>query len=362
MDTSRLMPIENLPDWEMRVRRQDAFWSRAILDRPVCVLSYARHPVAQPWPESRNWRTRRERWLDAEYVADSAVARTANTVYAGDALPTAWPNLGPEWFSALYGCAMEFGETTAWSEPNLHDWRDAGRLALSTDNVWWRAMLEMTDLLLAKGRGLFYTGFTDLHGGGDCVAAFRDPQNLCVDMLEARGQVVALLDRLLSDYLQTYDFWQGKLAAAGQATTAWPGIVSSLKWCVPSNDFSCMISKTMFDEVFLPGIAAECRHMEANIYHLDGPDALRHLDSLLSIPELNAIQWVYGAGHGRASDWLPVYQRCQAAGKGLQIGIGLDELDTMMTHLHPEGIWLSVGGVHNASEAEAVLKTVARWR
>ena len=52
-----------------------------------------------------------------------------------------------------------------------------------------------------------------------------------------------------------------------------------------------MVSKETFDDLFLPGIRQECRHAEASLYHLDGPNALTHLDSLLEIPELDAIQW-----------------------------------------------------------------------
>ncbi len=193
----------------------------------------------------------------------------------------------------------------------------------------------MTDALLQVGKGKFYTGITDLHPGGDAIVAFRDPLRMNIDMIEAPEEIKSLLAYINQVYFQVYDHYYNKLTAAGQAISSWPGIVSTRKWYVPSNDFSCMISKEMFDEVFLPGIAEECRHMEASIYHLDGPNALRHLDSLLEITELNAIQWVYGEGHGRATDWLPVYQRCQAAGKGIQLYAGADELDTIMEHLHP---------------------------
>jgi hypothetical protein len=113
--------------------------------------------------------------------------------------------------------------------------------------------------------------------------------------------------------------------------------------------------------VFLPGIAEECRHMEANIYHLDGPDALMHLDALLEIPELNAIQWVYGAGNGRASDWLDIYRRCQDAGKGIQIHLGVDELDVFMENLRPEGVWLGLAGVQNREHGQQVLAKLQTW-
>lgn len=356
-----VMAIERIPDWEQRLARQDAFWARELIDRPVLVMHMGQPNPDYPWPAAKTYASMRERWMDTERIVETMLAMVMNTAYLGDALPSVNPNLGPEIFSAFMGCELEFSEGTSWAIPNLHDWADVGKIAFSTDNLYWRKLNEITDALLEVGKGKFYTGLTDLHPGGDAIAAFRDPLEMNVDMIESLDAVKALLEVVNATYVQVYDHFYDKLTAAGQAITCWPGIVSSKKWYVPSNDFSCMISKAMFDEVFLPGIAAECRHMEANIYHLDGPNALQHLDSLLSIPELNAIQWVYGAGNGRASDWMPVYKKCQAAGKGLQIGLEIDEFDLFMQELRPEGLWLSTG-VRDREEAEALLKKVANWR
>ena len=355
------MPIERIPDWEKRLARQDAFWKREILDRPVVQMAIWTPNPDHPMPKDKTHATLRDRWMDTEYVVERAVAGVMNTEYLGDALPAVYPNLGPEVFSAFFGCELDYSETTSWAVPNLHDWSEAKKIKFSKRNSYWKKILEMTDALLAAGKGKFYTGITDMHPGADAIAAFRDPQQLNIDMIEALDDVKALLRYTNRVYFEIMDFYYTKFLAAGQAITSWPGIVSSRKWYVPSNDFSCMISKAMFDDAFLPGIIEECRHTEASIYHLDGPTALQHLDSLLAIPELNAIQWVYGAGHGRSSDWLPVYQKCQKAGKGIQLWAGTDELDTIMQNLKPNGVWLGVG-VNSRDEAAEVLKRVAKWR
>lgn len=355
-----MMPIDHIPDWERRLARQDAFWNCAVLDRPVCIMTLSKTVPVRPWPSPKDYAAMRDQWMDTERVVETALASAMNTDFLGDALPNAWPNLGPEVFSAFFGMEMEYTETTSWGVPNLKDWADADKLQFSPDNVYWKKLVEMTDALLDAGKGKYYTGISDIHPGGDAVAAFRDPMQLNLDLLTNMDDVKRLLDRINRVYSEVFDYFYGKLSAAGQACTSWPGIVSSKKYYVPSNDFSCMISKEMFDEVFLPGIIDECRHLEASIYHLDGPDALRHLDSLLDIKELNAIQWVYGAGRGRASDWIPVYQKCQAAGKGIQLGIEPDELDTIMNNLRPEGVWMSVS-VGSREQAENVLKRVSTW-
>jgi len=355
------MPIEHIDDWEKRLDRQDAFWERAIIDRPVVNMTAPKTNPEYPPPPAKEYASQRERWFDAEYIAECAVHSVRNTEYLGDALPNLNPNLGPDVFAAFFGAAMEFGERTSWSIPILHDWADAGEIRFSEDNAYWKALLKMTDTFLEIGRGHYYTGLTDFHPGGDAVAAFRDPLELNIDMIENVDAVKDLLARVTDVFLHVYDTCVERLLAAGQAVTCWAGIVSRRRWHVPSNDFSCMVSNAMFRDVFLDSIERECRHLEASIYHLDGPNSLQHLDSLLEIPELDAIQWVWGAGKGPVTRWLDVYKRCQAAGKGIQLKTGVEDLDTIMSELKPEGVWLRIHGVENREHGEALLKRVSAW-
>ena len=124
-----------------------------------------------------------------------------------------------------------------------------------------------------------------------------------------------------------------------------------------------MISDEMFEETFLEGIIRECQHMDRSIYHLDGPQALRYLDTLLGIPEIHAIQWVPGAGQDYWGEWVEVYQRIQAAGKAMQFpGVHVSDLKNVFEALRPEGVWLSgISGISNREEAEAALETISRW-
>ena len=111
----------------------------------------------------------------------------------------------------------------------------------------------------------------------------------------------------------------------------------------------------------MPGIVRECQFLDRSIYHLDGPGALRHLDSLLGIPELDALQWVPGAGNEGFHRWVEVYRRAQAAGKGIQVTCGMDELDLVTETLDPRGLYLHVGGVPSREAAEIMLQALVRW-
>ncbi len=243
----------------------------------------------------------------------------------------------------------------------LESWSDAVSLRLDTENDYYRAILEISDALTEAGRGRFIVGYTDLHPGGDAVAAFRDPQRLCLDVLEQPGAVRELVERVTDDFLLLFDRYHERLAAAGMPSTTWLPAVSSGRMHVPSNDFSCMISRAVFADLFLPGLVRECRHMTHNIYHLDGPQALRFLDLLLDIREIHAIQWVAGANRDRWTDWIDVYRRIQRAGRSFVVTLPASDLGLAFEALRPEGAWLQITGVGDAAGAEAVLGAVSRW-
>jgi hypothetical protein len=350
------------PDYEKTKQRIDAFWERELIDRPVVQFGLGK-PLEErvPVPESQH-ATPAARWLDVDFQAELTLARLSNQEFLGDALPVAYPNLGPEIFSALYGCPIGFGDFgTSWTTPILEDWRQAGDLRLDWDSPYLKKLHEMTDRLLEVGKGKFIVGMTDWHPGGDAIAAFRDPENLARDMVDHVADVKALLGRVEQDYFRIYDMFYDKLRAAGQPITSWTTLVHDGKYYIPSNDFSIMVSKRMFDDVFLPGIVNECRFLDRSIYHLDGPGALRHLDSLLAIPELHAVQWVFGAGNEGFARWIPVYKKIQAAGKGAQVVCVFSEIDLIIETLDPHGVFLTMSGVPSREAAEEMLKKLERW-
>lgn len=356
--------FEYKPDFEEVLSRYEAWWDGQVLDRPLVSIAFPRPPQEQiPWPPAKGHPTLRDRWLDTGYVVERTRAAMANTCFHGDSLPTCYPNLGPEIFSALYGCELEFGESTSWSVPILRDWNPetVAALQLDPDGFHHRKLVEMTDALIDAARGLFIVGYTDLHPGGDAIAAFRDPQEFCLDVLERPAEVRALVERVTDDFLRLYDFFHDRLSRAGMPSTTWLNATCRGRYHVPSNDFSCMVSDRLFDELFLPGIERECAHMDRSIYHLDGPQALRFLDRLLAVPKLHAIQWVAGANHDYWADWIPVYRRIQEAGRSFCLGVPLADLERLFAALRPEGAWVSVSGVSDRETADAVLRAFAKW-
>lgn len=354
--------LEYKPDAELVYERFEAFFHGQIIDRALVGMRF-RKPDAPPRSDAIQYPDHRSRWLDIEYRAEQAAADMRHWSFYGDALPIAWPNMGPEIFSAWCGCGYEFGETTTWSIPSIRDWAVDGKKArFDPNHPLFKATLRFTELLAELGKGRFIVGLTDFHPGGDHLAALRGPEALAMELLDTPDEVKAALEPAKADYFDAYNRLYALIAAAGMPATSWIPAVAFGRYYIPSCDFSALISAAQFEEFFLPGIIDECRFYDRSIYHLDGPGAIRHLDSLLRIPELHAIQWVPGAGHEELAPWIPILRRVRAARKSLLLYCLPEELDLVFENFKPEGIWIEPRGVDDPDTAEKVLRRVERWR
>lgn len=83
-----------------------------------------------------------------------------------------------------------------------------------------------------------------------------------------------------------------------------------------------MIGTDMFEEFVLHTLQRDCLALTNTLYHLDGEGELRHLDRLLSIPALKAVQWVPGAGKPDCDAYPEIYRKITAAGKLAQVNSG----------------------------------------
>ena len=350
------------PDYEKTHLRFEAFWHREIVDRPPVSIVLPREGVRSA-VQRREYPDHASRWLDIDARVEQMDRHMAAMDYLYDSLPIAWPNLGPGIFSAWCGCEYEFGADTAWTKPAITDWeRDFDKTRLNVNHPLFWKTVEFTKKLLERGRGRFIVGLTDFHPGGDHLAALREPSNLAIDLLENPAWVKRALLRSLPEYCAAYGVFYRMLRENNMPITTWTSIIHDGTFYLPSNDFSCMVSKRMFDEFFLPGIEAECAFYERSLYHLDGPGALKHLDSLLEIRDLDAVQWVCGYGHEGFSRWADVYRRIQQAGKGIQLMCHLRELDQVFEVLRPEGVWFSgIDGITSREEAEYAIKRIEKW-
>ena len=101
--------------------------------------------------------------------------------------------------------------------------------------------------------------------------------------------------------------------------TDWSSLLSSEPSYVIQSDFSYMIGTDMFTEFELPNLAGFCSLLPRTMYHMDGSGQIRHLEKLLKLPGLKAIQWVPGDGSPPCGHYRELYERIERAGMNIQI-------------------------------------------
>jgi hypothetical protein len=110
--------------------------------------------------------------------------------------------------------------------------------------------------------------------------------------------------------------------------------------------------------------SSPCPPRCALTYHLDGTTALQHLETLLGIEALDAIEWTPQAGKpgGGSPEWYGLYRRVLAAGKSVQaIGARPEEVVPLIEAVGPKGLFILTGTADQAS-AEALLAAVEPYR
>ena len=355
------MEIQGKPDFEEAMQRVEAWFNHEATDRPPVRFSQTNAQFSSSSEsENRRWPNLKARWFDAEFQVDSFLNSVEGRRFYGETFPVFSPNLGPNVYAAFHGAELDYAEVTSWVNHCVHHWDDIKRLKFSPDNEYYRGIEELTRVALEKCSGKFLVGYTDLHGSLDCVADWRGQQDLCLDLNDAPERIHEMLDIANQNFLPVFDHYDEVLKAHGQLSVTWMNIPSRGKMHIPSCDFTSMISTRAFCEFYLPSLLNEVRHMTHNVFHVDGKGVLRHIDQILCVPEINAIQWVQGVGDDLPIlQWLPVIRKIQDAGKGVLVDLQLDELEPFIDAMEPDGIFICVPA--EEKDQPDIIKRLEQW-
>lgn len=343
----------NIDNFDRIEKRYREYWAKENHDRPLMDIrayKYDWRTKVEPYPG-----TLEERWMDTEYVIKKERAMLEATCFMGEAYPLMNPNLGPDVFGSYFGCGLIFGEDTSWTSGHLKNIQDVDCSRLDPENIWLKKTVELTEAMMNESHGDYLVGITDIHPGMDGLVSLRGPEELCFDLYEEPELVKEKCFEMYERFQEVYNLLNGILQKGQKGNSNWMGIYHPEGWYVTSCDFMGMISEEMYREFVEPELRKEIAFLKNTIFHLDGPGALRHLDNLLSIPELDGIQWVYGAGQPTAAHWVPVLKKIQEAGKMIHTDIVPSDLPVLLEEIKPEGVLYRVNCA-SVEEAEAVMK------
>jgi hypothetical protein len=314
------MPIAfDATRWE-KVRESHRQWWAGKLDRPLIHLTLKGRDPRRPQPAlpSYEFTSFYDLSVPAEAIVDRWLYDLECREFLGDAFPFVCPNFGPGLIAAFLGLELHNGTDTVW----FHQPQDVAAADLlfpfDPDNVWLRRICDLYGAAAARFDGLIHLGMTDLGGNLDILQSFRPGEKLLFDLYDAPETVDAACWRAHAAWWRYFEELNRIIQPAHPGYTAWTPLYSEQPYYMLQCDFAFMIGGDMFEQFAKPELVATCRKLVNPFYHLDGVGQLKHLDSLLAIPELKGIQWVPGAGKPGITQWPEVYRKIRDAGKLIQ--------------------------------------------
>ncbi|MEI6351369.1 MAG: hypothetical protein WCP06_09705 [Verrucomicrobiota bacterium] len=299
--------------WNDEAPRRPLVWAEVPKDpsRPIARID---HPLTL-----RYYRATRGEWKEHMACIDQWLE---NTLFMGEAIPFYAPDFGPDQFAAFFGAPLLYSDAnpeTNWVEPILEK-LEGYEPTLENSNSVWNQIRSYASALAKHAEGRYLLGACDLHSNLDALSALRHPTDLCMDLMDCPEEVARTSAAMRKFYQPIYEaLYQASGFTPQTGTIGWGPFWTPGRFAVVQCDFSCMISSEDFRRHVLPGIEEEAAYLDRSMYHLDGPGALRHIEDVLSVKDLDVLQWVSGAGQKPMWQWTEVLKKGLAAGKALHI-------------------------------------------
>lgn len=266
----------------------------------------------------------RDFWINQEFLFDNYFAQLKSNEYLLDAFPSMSADIGPGSLALYLGAEPEFAWDTVWYKPCMTDILDHPPFRFDPENRWWKTHCDILRYLKERANGAYRIDVPDLIENMDTLASLRGTEDLLYDMMDEPEAVKERIEQIDELYFQYYDHLQPLLQEADGSTSytvfhiQGKGRVAKIQ-C----DISAMLSPGQFREFVLPSLRKQTLRLDRSLYHLDGPDAIKHVPALMELDHLDALQWTCGAGQpdGCCERWFPIYDQVYAAGKSLWIQV-----------------------------------------
>ena len=312
-------------------------------------------------PAPKPYRDLNQRWFDPEWRAEYLDWYVAHSSLMADMLPVANTQLGPGSLAAILGGVFEGGEDTIWIHPDPHYTDD---IKFDPNHPNWLLHKDLLRACKKKAQGHYYVGMPDLMEGLDVLAAIKGTDKVLLDTVMQPEVLEHQMQQINDIYFQVFDELYDIIREGDEMAfcyfSSWaPGRMSKLQ-----SDISTMISVDDYRRFVQPFIREQCQKIDYTLYHLDGVGAMHHLDALLEIKELNAIQWTPGVGEpqGGSPKWYDLYKKILAGGKSIMAcWVTLDELKPLLDNIGGDGVHIEMD-FHNEREVEQAMRIIEEFQ
>ena len=267
-------------------------------------------------PKELYWKDMEDKYQNAERIVARYRYFCDTHAFLGESFPNLNIDFGPGSTAAYLGSDIGFKEDTVWFKKCLDGWDGVPKLTFDPENKWFKKHLQLAKDCRALAKDDFYVDMPDLMENIDVLASLRGAQDTLFDLLDEPEKV----GQRIYDVIKDKD--------GGNAYTVFqiwgPGRTVKLQ-C----DFSAMMAPEDFRKYIQPSLRTQSENVDHVLYHLDGPAAIKHMDALMEIEGIDALQWTSGdAGpDGTLPDWDVIYDKAIAAGKSIWVKVYSGEFE-----------------------------------
>ena len=281
-------------------------------------------------PEELKWKDMEDKYQNPQRIVDRYRYFCETHAFLGESFPNLNIDFGPGSLASYLGAEIGFKEDTVWFNKCLDSWDGVPKLTFDPENKWFKKHIQLAKDCQALAGDDFYVDMPDLMENIDVLASLRGAQDILFDLLDEPEMIGERIQEVTDIYYEYYDRFYDiiKDEEGGNAYTVFqiwgPGRTVKLQ-C----DFSAMMSPEDFRKYIQPSLRTQSENVDHVLYHLDGPAAIKHMDALMEIDGIDALQWTSGdAGpDGTLPDWDVIYDKAIAAGKSIWVKVYSGEFE-----------------------------------
>lgn len=319
-------------------------------------------PPAPASPEQRH--------TDPQFVAQNIRYEMAQKIWPADILPLCWPDIGTVSLAPYLGAIQEFADTNIWYHECIADPDTHPPLRFDAAHPACQLLETIVRETVAQSQGNYLVGMPAIIPNLDVLSELRGAAQLMTDLVDRAEWVHEKLQEIEAAYMLAFDRMYDliKLDDGSMAFgyfMLWGQGKTGLLQC----DVAAMISPRMFKRFVVPYLRQSCQFLQFSMFHVDGHQCLGHVDHLLDIEGLDAIEWTPDPQVPPGGDpyWYEMYRKILNAKKAVWVAnIDVNDVVPLLDAIGGKGVYLNVitadGAPLQEADVERMIKMVEPYR
>ena len=352
-------------NWNDLVKRHQAFWTCAEIDRPLILVTYNHYVDTELVASVMGEGELRPEAIDpGPLLPEYDKVALAREQVGDDTIAVAEPLLGIPWLEAMCGCRVLVPRgKSLWPEPPLNK-AEVSDINFTEDNPWFQKLLGVLQTVVQYAGGRYAVGLSHLRGPTDILVALLGSERFFTSFFDAPD----LITRLAGQAAQV---WRIVARAETKIVPAYRGGYGARQFGLWSpersvwlqDDSSSMMSLEHYRQFFL----APMRTMSIfpyGVLHLHIP-SLHLAETLAEVPHIRAINFYFDSKRITLQTAMPTLRRLQARGlplvlaKDVYEGFTLQEYEEILASLSPRGLSVHLKA-DSVEEGQAAMDYVRR--